>query len=184
VPSSSTTAGPGRRFGCGRAGVAVTLALALPLALGTGCASLDAQRIAREENVVLGSALDAGAWLFWPTSIRVHPLTRVQRSAEGEATIEVRIECRDATNEPTRAVGTIVVELVATGAVPERQRLRVDIASIADHKATYDPVTATYRLQFQPEFETPPAANARIAVDAYLFGADGAVLTATAQLLW
>jgi hypothetical protein len=192
-------------------GILLSTALALPTLILGGCAggSHGAIRIANEESIELGSRDARGAWPHWPTSIRILPLTKVARpaatgattgaatgaatdtatEAAGNATpaavpIEIRIEALDDAGTSTRAVGTFVITVASSGAEPASQRWKFDCATASAHAIRYDPVTDTYRFIVTPEWTTAPAVGSTIDLTVVLYGADGAMPSATAALRW
>jgi hypothetical protein len=184
-------------------GILLSIALALPTLILGGCAggSHEAIRIANEESIELGSRDARGAWPHWPTSIRILPLTKVARpaatgaatgaatEAAGNATpaavpIEIRIEALDDAGTSTRAVGTFVITVASSGAEPASQRWKFDCATASAHAIRYDPVTDTYRFIVTPEWTTAPAVGSTIDLTVVLYGADGAMPSATAALRW
>ncbi|MFO0827532.1 MAG: hypothetical protein U0572_05220 [Phycisphaerales bacterium] len=150
-----------------------------------GCANTPTSpaRIASDEQIVAGSPDQTGAWLFWPTSLRVHPLTRIDRSTTPPS-VDLRVEFQDALGQSTRVVGTVVVELESTSGEPSQQRWRFDVNSLEAHARFFESVTETYRFRIAPEWTRTPAAGSAVRVNIYLFGANGATPTATQQLNW
>lgn len=64
---------------------------------------------------------------FGPTAMRIHPLTRLLRSAENESppsTIEVRLELTDQFGDTTKGLGLLQLELFARGMVGSNGRGR------------------------------------------------------------
>ncbi len=148
--------------------------------------SHEAVRIAQTESIELGSPEARGAWPYWPTSIRILPLTKVARTTDAAAgvPIEVRVEALDDAGVSTRAVGTFVVTVAVADAEPRSQRWKFDCTTAAAHGARYDPVTDTYRFIVTPAWTTPPALGATIELTVVLYGADGAMPSASATLRW
>ncbi|MDZ4755399.1 MAG: hypothetical protein SGJ11_13010, partial [Phycisphaerae bacterium] len=93
----------------------------------------------------------------------------------------VRVEFRDRTEETTRAIGSLVIELHADGAEPGDRRWRYDLDSLAAHDRHYDQVTATYRFALAPDWPTD-LRSAALVLKVYFYGVDGAVLSAEARL--
>ena len=162
----------------------VTVGLGLLLAI-VGCDTTDRTSAAIEiaEGIAPGRADRAGDWLFWPAAIRVHPLTRVQRSV-APPSIEVRLEFLDDTGEDTRAVGTVVIALECADAEPRELRRKFAIDLLSGNQKHFDPVTMTYRFVIVPDWSRPPADGASITIRSYLFGANGAVPQATERVAW
>ncbi len=84
------------------------------------------------------------AWPFQPTSMRIHPLTRLVRSDEGKLQIEIRVEFRDSDDHPTRGVGLIDLFLVLDGR--PAQRWSYDLDDLKENRRRYDDITRTYRF--------------------------------------
>jgi hypothetical protein len=90
---------------------------------------------------------------FEPTSVRVHPLTRLLSDA-GRRRIELHLELLDAWNHEVKALGTVVVELYQIGGPgadetggPMQLRLwTIDLTDPDANSRPYDRVTQTYRL--------------------------------------
>jgi hypothetical protein len=162
---------------------------ALAVSLG-GCAFTpgEVSRVADDEKIELGAEEGRGAWLFWPTSIRILPLTRLARgdatNASPAATIEVRVEALDTTGEPTRAVGTFIIAVECPNAEPSTQRFKIELASLKAHSERFDQVTDTYRFDVTPQWTTPPERGTKVNLKVILYGADGATPTATAAVTW
>lgn len=95
-------------------------------------------------------AVNAGP--FAPTSIRIHPLTRLDRDAKGRVIIACHIEFRDTWGDTCKGVGRLRIELYRTtggrGSTAGVQDLRwdIDLADLSRNAALYDPATRTYRL--------------------------------------
>lgn len=100
-------------------------------------------------------------WLFWPTRVRVHPLSRAIRAATDRSLIlEVRLEFLDRFGHNSKGVGQVRLELYHSGpgrgnARPEaRMRLGVwtiDISSAEQNLLHYDDVTRTYLFRLEVE---------------------------------
>lgn len=142
-----------------------------------------------DEQIELGSSENRGAWPFWPTAIRILPLTRLARTDGAidpvtAPTIEIRVEAMDSTGEPTRAVGIFVVSVDAEGAVPATQRWKIDVRTAETHSQRFDTVTDTYRFDLTPTWTTPPARGTKVNLKVVLFGTDGATPAASATVTW
>jgi hypothetical protein len=169
----------GGRLAC--LGLVGSLLGAMPL----GCATTrgSSTTIANEESIDRGSASNAGAWLFWPTTLRVHPLTRANPNAVPPA-VDVRLEFSAADGTRTRAVGTVVLVLHSSSAVPQESRFTVPLRTRAENAELFDDVTDTYRITLTPNWTTPPASGSTVRIDVYYFGLDGADPTATGSVTW
>ncbi|MBL9150475.1 MAG: hypothetical protein JNM94_17450 [Phycisphaerae bacterium] len=154
-------------------------------ALTLGCATTrtSSSAIANEESIDRGSASNAGAWLFWPTTVRVHPLSRANPNAVPPS-LDVRLEFSDADGSRTRAVGTVVIAIQCSSAVPQETRFTVPLRTRAENAALFDDVTDTYRITLTPEWTKPPASGSAVRIDVFYFGLDGAAPTATGSVTW
>jgi hypothetical protein len=87
-------------------------------------------------------------WPFWPTSMRIHPLTRVTTEAHSDKlVIETRIEFSDADGQTTKAVGQVRFELYADASAaggPIRAWPEQDLRDLDINRLRYDDVTRTY----------------------------------------
>ena len=83
-------------------------------------------------------------WPYVPATMRVHPLSRVVPSAEPGTPphAEVCVQCLDLDGDATRGVGELSVQVGAEG-----ERVRRNLGDAAVNRASWDPVTRTYRLQ-------------------------------------
>ncbi|MDX2147074.1 MAG: hypothetical protein SFZ23_06085 [Planctomycetota bacterium] len=103
-----------------------------------------------------------GPWPFAPDSIRVFPLTRVDRDESGQARVVLHVECRDKWGDTTKSLGTLRVLLFETEGRPDagiaRQTLTWDIglANLDYNAGLFDPATRTYRVNLLnlPEWMT------------------------------
>jgi hypothetical protein len=89
-------------------------------------------------------------WPFWPTSLRVHPLTRLTRDAKtGDRVLEVRFEFVDRYGHTTKALGKMRVDLYDADAPSSVEILQwnVDLQNLHDNLTYYDEVTRTYLLR-------------------------------------
>lgn len=100
---------------------------------------------------------------FEPAHLRIHPLTRVTRSADGSAVLMCHLELRDSFGQVVKTLGMVQVELFVAdaqgkikdpGAPPERV-WPVDLRDPESNAAAYDDVvTRTYMLRLTA---LPPA---------------------------
>lgn len=158
-------------------------------ALLGGCAFHPGEvtQVAADEQIVVGTSADRGAWLFWAESIRILPLTKLAqpKDASGPApSIELRVEALDAARESTRAIGTFVIAVECTDAEPEVQRWKIDLTTAKAHAERYDSVTDTYRFDVTPNWTKQPTKGSKVGLKVILYGADGSMPTATASLVW
>ncbi|MFI4898387.1 MAG: hypothetical protein ACIARR_11235, partial [Phycisphaerales bacterium JB059] len=53
---------------------------------------------------------------FAPASMRVYPLTQIERTGEGEARLVLHLELRDAWGDTVKGIGNLQVQLLRGGA--------------------------------------------------------------------
>jgi hypothetical protein len=117
---------------------------------------------------------------FDPISMRIHPLTHLQRAQDvaGSATerrpesslgprINCFIEFKDRWGDTCKALGMLQVQLYRPALEPgqERQDAKwdADLSDLAKNADWFDPVTRAYRLQLQvPEWLGDPGTDGQI----------------------
>ncbi len=121
-------------------------------------------------------------WPYWPTTMRIHPLTRIVRDRDrgNGAIIEARIEFSDQFGTTTRGAGQLrleLVDLVEGGALLEEWNN--DLRSLASNELHFDDITRTYlfRLELRPELD-----RRQIELRAYFLSIDGSRLAAQYEL--
>lgn len=100
---------------------------------------------------------------FAPASIKLHPLTRIDRDPEGKPMIVAYLDIRDEWDDPTKAYGTLQVQLYRPAGGPvsgmDEQELTWDpeLNNLDANSRLYDPVTHMYRLPLldAPEWVIP-----------------------------
>jgi len=173
----------GREFRASLVVIASTLGVTVPLACDSAPSSANGGRAAN------GATADGPPrWPYWPTSMRVHPLSRVIR-ADAESpfgVLDLRLEASDADGIDGRAVGTITIELVARGrnAEPTRFEWTVDLADPAVNRRLFDTVTRTYHIRREFEWTASPAPGTMLQLNVTLDTADGRTLRSRSQLRW
>jgi len=143
-----------------------------------------------------GGARPGVAYPFAPASMRIHPLTRLERGDGGRPLLVCHVEVKDAWGDTTKSIGALQVQLYRPGEGPdaslERQELRwdVDLSDLTLNARLYDPATRTYRLPLRdlPPWLTinergGPAQRVRLRVVLTTTGADGAALTLAGDLV-
>jgi hypothetical protein len=94
------------------------------------------------------------AWPYWPTAMRIHPLTRVVAASDANGPlIEARIEFTDRDGITTRAIGEMQIELLApSGRRAEPLPWTVDLTSLVSNATHFDDITRTYlfKLGLEP----------------------------------
>lgn len=100
-------------------------------------------------------------WPFWPTSMRIHPLTRVL-NVDDRYIIEARVEFSDEYGSTTRCVGQLRLLLVETANDREGQIIEEwnnDLREVTANALHFDDITRTYlfRLELNSENYSPTA---------------------------
>ncbi|MEX2218190.1 MAG: hypothetical protein WD749_05465 [Phycisphaerales bacterium] len=103
---------------------------------------------------------------FAPASLHIHPLTRVERDAEGKLWIICHVELLDAWGDTAKGIGQLQVRLfrpAPTPAAPARQELNwdVNLSDLKENSSLYDSPTRTYRLPLQNAPQWVGAENGR-----------------------
>ncbi len=107
-------------------------------ALGTGCSG--------GPEVWLDTGV---AYPFSPASLRIHPLTYLDRSATGEPVLVCHIELLDPWGESVRGVGRLKIALFGPARTVSTEEVAwdFDLNDLSMNNTLYDPATRTYRLQ-------------------------------------
>lgn len=88
---------------------------------------------------------------FGAVSMRVYPLTHVERPASGQPRLVCHVEFTDRWYDTVKAAGTLEIQLFRSGdaAGTEQQRAtwEVDLTDLERNAEWFDPVTRTYRIQ-------------------------------------
>ncbi len=97
---------------------------------------------------------DHAAWPFWPRRLRIHPLSQLVTDREsGRLLIEVRLEFFDRLGHTSKAVGQVLIDLLAgeRGGDPIVTWAK-DLSAVEANREHYDDLTRTYlfRLEFDP----------------------------------
>jgi hypothetical protein len=120
----------------------------------------------------------AEGWPFTPADIRLHPLSRLVKVADG-LRLEALVECRDRDGDPIRAVGMLWVQ-AATEA--DLRAVEADLSSMDTNNAIWDDVLRVYRLRV----ELPAGACAegsRTPVEVRLRMAEDRIIQAKAEVV-
>lgn len=115
---------------------------ALTAMLSWACAP--AQRQASSEGPGEPAAVPGG-WPFTPAEVRLHPLSRLVRVADG-LRLEALVECQDRDGDPIRTVGMLWVQ-AATG--DDLRAVEADLSSMDTNNAIWDEVLRVYRLRVE-----------------------------------
>ena len=90
---------------------------------------------------------------FAPVTLRVHPLTHLERDSSGDVFLLVHVQLRDRWLDVCKGVGSIQFQLFEPtglgGSGQEKQVLRwegIDLYDLDKNASFYDPATQTYRF--------------------------------------
>jgi hypothetical protein len=114
---------------------------ALVLGAGVSCAPHAAD---------LGPPSTEGA--FGPESLRIYPLTRLDKAADGKPIVVCHIELKDRWGDTTKGVGRLEIRLLrpaapAGGTEASDQTWELDLSNWELNASLYDKATRTYRIQ-------------------------------------
>jgi hypothetical protein len=130
----------------------------------------------RDESVGQGTRSDDVRWPFWPTSMRLHPLSRVVIDPDGSDHVEAHIEFRDKDGHTTRATGSIRIDLFDLGQTGDSAswlEWNVDLADLESNRLHYDDVMRTYSFRLnladQPLPDRPALIARFVSEDGLLF---------------
>ena len=133
---------------------------------------------------VQGSGKVDGGWPWRPTDMQVHELTRITRADEdGQRSVEVRVECIDRDRDPTKAHGTLAIEITRVGEGDEPMRVELDLADPEIASEHFESVTGTYVVRVRPDLPGLVPGR-RIRVEAIYNGTDGARFKSSRDLTW
>ena len=110
-------------------------------------------------------------WPYWPTSMRIHPLTRLT-TERGEVVVEARIEFADQDGIASRGVGRFYLSLLdgrELGVEP-LHKWEIDLSSTEANASHFDVVTRTYLIKLRLELDCLPD---RGVLQAVFLSADG-----------
>jgi hypothetical protein len=129
-----------------------------------------------------GSPAPASSGVFAPASMRIHPLTRVVAAPDGSGgRIELFLELLDRWNDPTKALGNLVVELYASDARAgdrvQLQRWTVPLRDPDENAQAYDRVTRSYHITLA-DVPAEATEGRRPIINVRFASASGEVLTA------
>ena len=150
----------------GAASQIIALAGCQPRETATGpSASQPLDRRSDNASPQIGAALGMGRpprWPFWPTKMRIHPLTRLVLQPAGPAPgatdqwiVEVRIEFTDDQGQPSKEVGQLLLQWHENPAASQERvkSWNADLRDLTANRDHYDDVTRTYlfRLSVAPD---------------------------------
>lgn len=110
-----------------------------------------------------GGASDVGG-PFAPASMRVYPLTHLERGDDGVVRLVLHLEMRDRWGDTVKGVGRLQVQLLrggdlGSGAGRDERVWEVDLRDPETNALYFDPATRTYRVQLA---DLPDWAAARV----------------------
>jgi hypothetical protein len=122
-------------------------------------------------------------WPFWPTNMRVHPLTRLVNDPQtSQQIIECRIEFQDSDGQTAKAVGQLTLQAYPDAATPTgsgaMQTWNQDLRDLQVNRRQYDDVTRTYLFRLQTTQPLPAGCEIR----AFFLSSDGRRLNAQLRL--
>ena len=133
---------------------------------------------------VQGTGKVEGGWPWRPSDMQVHELTRITRAdAQGKRMVEVRVEFVDRDRDPTKAHGSLIIEISRVNEVDEPTVVELDLVDPDVSSSHYEDVTGTYLLRIHPEL--PGLVPGRhLWVEASYVGLDGARFKSSRELVW
>lgn len=93
-------------------------------------------------------------WPYWPTAMRIHPLSRLlARADDAGPLIETRVEFTDRDGVTCRAIGEMQIELLPSRSGGEPLAWTVDLTVPATNAMHFDVITRTYlfKLGLEPQ---------------------------------
>lgn len=94
-----------------------------------------------------------GTWPFAPSSLRVYPLTHLERGDDNKGRIICHIELKDRWGDSSKGVGALRIALYGPGtgqpgaASIQLAKWEVNLSDLTRNTALFDPATRTYRIQ-------------------------------------
>jgi hypothetical protein len=137
-----------------RVGGPVRILALLGAALGSVLAVGGCRLDPRIRPVIRGDVDPTGrAWPFAPASVRIYPLTRLDRDASGQPVVIVYMETVDRWGDFTKALGTLELRVYAGDRAleswPETLELSwpgIALSDLEENAAWYDPASKMYRF--------------------------------------
>jgi len=122
-------------------------------------------------------------WPFWPTRMRLHPLTRLTRDEQsGEPLVECRIEFQDSEDQTSKAVGQLTLQIYPDSTTPlgsgALETWNQDLRDLELNRRQYDDVTRTYLFRLQTTQPLPAGCELR----AIFLSTDGKRMSAAMRL--
>ena len=120
---------------------------------------------------------------FSPASLDLHPLTRIDRDADGHPWIIAYIELKDAWGDPTKGIGELQIQLYrqvggsTSGLAEQELNWNASLSDLDFNAKIYDAATRMYRLPLEkaPEWlvakpeagKDPPRGRLRAVLDTF-----------------
>ncbi len=112
-----------------------------------------------------------GTWPFAPSSLRVYPLTHLERGEDNKGRVICHIELKDRWGDSSKGVGALRIAMYGPGtgqpggASVQLAKWEVNLSDLARNTALFDPATRTYRIQLTgvPEWVARLAAGGEAA---------------------
>lgn len=99
------------------------------------------------------SEVPLNTWPFAPATLRIYPLTHLERGDDNKGRIIAHIELKDRWGDSTKGVGGLRLALYGPGqgqpggASVQLAKWEINLADMAKNAALFDPATRTYRVQ-------------------------------------
>ncbi len=115
-------------------------------------------------------------WPYWPTAMRIHPLTRFVRSADDQLpAIEARIEFTDRDDDITKALGVLTIRLYDLppdgGFERVIEQWVVDLGELGENRIRFEDITRTYLALLK--FDREPRLGTRLELRASFVSING-----------
>ncbi len=129
------------------AGVLITVLAVLGAAGLSGCARPGSVGVSGGGGASVGGP-------FAPASMRIYPLTHLERGEDGEARLILHLEMRDRWGDTVKGVGRLQVQLLRGGELGDggggdERMWAIDMRDPETNALYFDPATRTYRVQLR-----------------------------------
>ncbi len=128
-----------------------------------GCIPSESAPITTDPPKTTAKLDSQAVWPYWPTHLRVHPLTRFSKDAAdpNRTLLEARIEFLDAQEITAKACGQLTLEVI-DGDLPPKDATaikfwNIDLRDAAVNQRQFDFVTRTYLCKLDVDPEALPA---------------------------
>jgi len=128
-------------------GMLIVVGALAGLLAGAGCARPGSVGVSGD-----GGLGEAGG-PFAPASMRIYPLTHLERDPSGEARLILHLEMRDRWGDTVKGIGRLQVQLLRGGelggAGGDEREWVIDLRDPETNALYFDPATRTYRVQLR-----------------------------------